>query len=415
MSRMMDPPTSHKPAATLFEQACRQALVDNNPTLPGVWQDLRQDAYVHFERLGLPSYRQEAWKYTDLRAVLQTAYQPVSTTDTSMFEVHPSPTCGVWVMSLKEAWQDPAMADRLVNLLRPSLTELDDAFAMLALALATDGLVIHAPKGACTEGVLDIGLRFPLLENAAHHALVVLLVDDNAELHMRVKTQSQPGGNRLLNVLTVADVASHARFHSLSEQHQQAGTTQLDMTLLHMATAATVHQTVLDTNGYVSRHAVSAHLDGEQANLTANVLSLLHGESAVHHHTAVHHHAPDATSQQLIKGIVDDAARLDFAGTIFVDPHAQGTNAAQLNKHLMLSDRAKVYTRPQLRIDADDVKCTHGASIGQLDEEALFYLISRGLSPRQARQLLTDGFSADVLNQLPRGLCVVSRLKPTDH
>ena len=408
MSRMMEPPTSQAAASTVFEQACRDAMVAHNPSLPSVWQDLRQDAFVHFERLGLPTHRNEAWKYNDLRPLAGSAYQPLLTEGTA-FEVYPSPSCGVWTMSLKEAWGDADMAPRLLNVLRPLLTRLDDPFALLALATATDGLVIHSPKGTCTEGVLDIHLRLPLAEQKAHHGLIVLLVDEEAELHIRLKTQSQPGGNRLLNLLTVADVARNGRINSLQEQQQQAGVFQLDMTLLEMAEGAVVHQTVLDTNGDNSRHALEAHLNGEHASVTANVLSVLNGNSVAHHHSAVYHHAPHATSSQLVKGIVDGNAKLDFAGTIFVDPHAQGTNASQLNKHLMLSDSAKIYTRPQLRIDADDVKCSHGASIGQLDEDALFYLVSRGLSPRQARQVLTDGFSSDVLNQLPKGLCVVAR------
>jgi Fe-S cluster assembly protein SufD len=406
MSRMMEPPTSQ--ASTVFEQACREAMVAHNPCLPHVWQDLRQDAYVHFERIGLPNHRQEAWKYNDLRQLANTAFQALVTEGTA-FDVHPSPSCGVWTMSLQEAWADAAMAPRLLAALRPQLTRLNDPFALLAMAMATDGLVIHAPKGTCTEGVLDLTLRLPLADNKAHHALIMMLVDEEAELHVRLKTQSQPGGLRLLNLLTLADVASHGRINSLYQQQQGSGVIQLDYTLLDIAEAAVVHQTVLDTHGTTSRHALEAHLNGEHASVTANVLSMLGGDSVAHHHTAVYHQAPHTTSNQLVKGIVDGQARLDFAGTIFVDQLAQGTNASQLNKHLMLSDQAKVYTRPQLRIDADDVKCSHGASIGQLDEEALFYLVSRGLTPRQARQVMTDGFSADVLNQLPKGLCVVTR------
>jgi Fe-S cluster assembly protein SufD len=436
MNRVLEPGFIQNDPQTPLSTACRVALQANNAALPSQWQDLRQDAYIQFERKGMPTNKNEAWKYVNLRSLMDTPWQ---TLDADLLAPHGN-NCGVWMLTLAEAWADPAMAERLALTIRKQLPQLTDPFALLSLALGTRGWVIHAPAKACHEGVLDLTLHLPLARPVAatpdkaetlgkadahllgqqtaymHHALVIVLVDEGAEINVRLSTTSQPDVTpRLLNIGVLVDVAAGGVLHGLNQQRHQQHTTpdapviQLDTVIMQQAPDSTVHWTTLDNNGGQTRHYVHSHLNGANAAVTANALGILHHTSVVHHHTVVEHHTPHTTSSQLVKGIVDDNALMDFGGTIVVDPHAQKTNASQQNRHLMLSESAKVFARPQLRIDADDVKCSHGASIGQIDEEALFYLVSRGLSAHQARQILTDGFGAEVLNQLPKGLCFVAR------
>jgi Fe-S cluster assembly protein SufD len=419
MNRMIDPLTSQAEPATAFEQSCRTAFTLPESPRPVAWQDVRQDAYVQFERLGLPTPKHEDWKYAQLRGLFNAPLVPLPLIDGQhLLQTH-TPGCGLWVMPLAEAWADATLAPRLVNVLRPLLTTLQDPFALLALALATQGLVVHAPKGAGTEGVLDLTLHMPLQANAAFHGVIVVLADEQSNVRLRLKTTSQStevaeakdttSSTQLINLLTVAEVGAHAQFYGLHQQQIGQQTHLINAMVLHLASHAHAHFTTLDEGKGWARHNLMGHLNGSQAELTANALALANGQSHTHYVTHVHHHTSNAVSRQLVKGIVADQAHVDFAGTIWVDPNAHGTQAEQNNRHLVLSNQAKVTTRPQLRIDADDVRCTHGASIGQLDEESLFYLVSRGLTPQVAKAVLTEGFGAEVLQALPAGLCYVPR------
>jgi Fe-S cluster assembly protein SufD len=143
-----------------------------------------------------------------------------------------------------------------------------------------------------------------------------------------------------------------------------------------------------------------AELGGEGGECTLNGLYLVNGNRLIDNHTTIHHAQPHCNSHELYKGILDDQARAVFNGKIIVAPDAQKTDAKQTNKALLLSEHAQINTKPELEIFADDVRCTHGATIGQLDADALFYLRARGLGEEQARRLLVHAFASDLLNRI---------------
>jgi len=150
----------------------------------------------------------------------------------------------------------------------------------------------------------------------------------------------------------------------------------------------------------LARHDIRSELDGEGSDVTLNGLYIVKDSQHVDHHTAVDHRVPHCTSRELYKGVLDDESSGVFNGRVIVRPDAQKTDSKQSNKNLLLSKDALVNTNPQLEINADDVKCAHGATIGQLDPEALFYLRSRGIPQPDARKILTEGFVADVTDRI---------------
>ncbi|MBI5415840.1 MAG: SufD family Fe-S cluster assembly protein, partial [Candidatus Omnitrophica bacterium] len=152
--------------------------------------------------------------------------------------------------------------------------------------------------------------------------------------------------------------------------------------------------------GAIARNNLDVVLEGEGAGAVLNGLYSVYREQLVDNHTSVDHRVPNATSNQLYKGVLNDAARAVFNGKIFVRPAAQKTNSYQLNKNLLLGKDCRVDTKPQLEIFADDVKCTHGATIGQLDEDELFYLQARGISRKEAVRILTQGFVDDLIGKI---------------
>jgi Fe-S cluster assembly protein SufD len=157
----------------------------------------------------------------------------------------------------------------------------------------------------------------------------------------------------------------------------------------------------LALGGALSRSDISVILEGEKADCNLNGLYIADGNRLTDHHTFIHHKYPECTSHELFKGILDDQARGVYSGKVYVDAVAQKTDSKQTNRNLMLSESATIDTKPQLEIFADDVKCTHGAAVGGLNEQIIFYLKSRGVGPETARAIVTVGFAAEVTEKIP--------------
>lgn len=417
-----------------------EAFADALPPLvpePDWLSALRAQAQARFGSVGMPSRRNEAWRYVDLRALLQTPFEPAPAPHTldaahlddllaphRLDDAEPlrltfvngqffpgassSPdalaeTPGLTLTTLHAVLRDPqALAPEMLAHLQASLfADLgleDDAFALLNalqgrdaaivmladdVALARPVQVLFAQSGspdqpqlACQRAVLVLGAR-------AQATVSLQFVGDdatpywaNSALHCVCDENS-----RLDLVLSQADGANGAGF--LATRATLAKNSHLALTTTTFS-------------GQLVRHAFTARLQGEGAHLELNGLNALRGETRAHQRAVIVHQAPNARSVQTFKCILDGQSRADFDGVIVVGRHAIGTDATQLNKNLLLSDNAQALTRPQLRIDADDVKCAHGATVAQLEPDELFYLASRGLPPHVAQCLLTFGFAEDI-------------------
>jgi Fe-S cluster assembly protein SufD len=190
-------------------------------------------------------------------------------------------------------------------------------------------------------------------------------------------------------------VVDHYKLQRESKQAYHMATMQF-----HQDRGANLSNYSISLGGGLVRNDINAVMDGDGGECTLNGLYVVRGEQHVDHHTVIDHAKPHCNSRELYKGILDEHSRAVFNGRVIVRPDAQKSNARQTNRNLLLSDNALVNTNPQLEINADDVKCAHGATIGQLDADALFYLRARGIDEETARTLLIHGFLSDVSSQL---------------
>ncbi|HKP32911.1 MAG TPA: Fe-S cluster assembly protein SufD, partial [Chitinophagaceae bacterium] len=179
-----------------------------------------------------------------------------------------------------------------------------------------------------------------------------------------------------------------------------AHTNQVSTTHFRQIGKSILHTVTISLNGGIVRNNLNIALEAEHSEANLHGLYFLKGNTHVDNHTVVDNVKPHCLSNELYKGVIDDNGTAVFNGKIFVEPQAQKTNAFQSNKNILLSDEATVNTKPQLEIFADDVKCSHGCTVGQLDEEGLFYLRSRGISEKIARSLLVHAFAIDILEHI---------------
>ena len=382
---------------------------------PAEWVELRSAAASRIEGHELPTTRQEGWKYTDLKALanLTLAPAPKATVDMSGHLLSemlgarqvfvngyhaPHASCisavpaGVRFLPLSLASE----ACKALGTLGDDPTR--SFFEDLNTARFTDGAVILVPKNLRVS--LPLHLLF-VTEAAAPVAVfprVFILLERGAELEL---VEEHLGEGTYLSCPVVeirvgeGAILRHERVQRDSPQSFHLGTLRAEV-----AKGGQYHSRTLSFGARLSRQEPWVRL-GEGAETTLDGLALLDHDQVADTHSFTDHAEPHAISRQLHKCIVDGRARAIFNGQVRVAPGAQGTDARQQSRNLLLSDSARVDTKPQLEIYADDVKCTHGAAVGQLDPEELFYLQSRGLNADDARNLLTYGFAADVLSHIP--------------
>ena len=215
-----------------------------------------------------------------------------------------------------------------------------------------------------------------------------------------VRDASFSGAATFTNALTIVNVAEGAMIDHVKLQREAPTAFHLAAMFARLDRGATFTSHALTLGGRIARNDISATLAGEGAECTLDGLYVAEGDSLVDTHTNIDHAMPHCPSHELYKGILAGRARAVFNGKIIVRQDAQKTNAKQTNKALLLSDDAQVNTKPQLEIFADDVKCTHGAAIGQLDEDALFYMQARGIALADARNLMIHAFAGEVLDSV---------------
>jgi Fe-S cluster assembly protein SufD len=211
---------------------------------------------------------------------------------------------------------------------------------------------------------------------------------------------SPDDGVYLTNAIVDVRLGSGARIEHYKVQRESPNAFHVATTSADLGPNATYDATTINFGAALSRHDIDVRMDHEGAECSVDGLYMIDGNQHTDTHSIIDHRQPRCRSQQLYKGILDGKSRAVFNGKVFVRHGAQQTDARQTNKNLLLSKEARVDTKPQLEIFADDVKCTHGAAIGQLEEDELFYLESRGIRPELARNLLTYGFAEEVIEKI---------------
>jgi Fe-S cluster assembly protein SufD len=389
---------------------------------------LRTAAIQAFERLGFPTTKHEEWKYTSLHKLVSAGYapafRPVQTAisgDTESFynKVLPRGLRGTVIVLVNGHFDAtlstvPAGAV-VVNSLRQALAAgdagvlahyghiaeaQDRALVALNTAIATDGVSIRIPKNTVAEQPIVV-VHLACGDQVVAHGRTLIQVEAHAAAKVVELWHNWDGGSVWENHVSEIVLGDGAQLELVSVQNEVGESFSLThFAQVHQAANSTFRSAVMSGSGHLIRNDLQALHLGQNCTTYLNGLTLLDGESHVDHHTLVDHAQPHCYSNETYKSVLDGHSTCVFNGKVMVRPDAQKTNAFQSNKTLLLSEGATVNTKPQLEIFADDVKCSHGATTGQLDETALFYMRSRGLSAGKARALLTYAFGAEVLEQI---------------
>jgi Fe-S cluster assembly protein SufD len=347
-----------------------------------LWLATRRAAAMdRYTALGLPTAKDEAWRFTALRAL--TAPTASGKGRLTLSVAPDGVTFTPLSMLLREA------PDRLEALL--ALPDGADALSALNLAMFSDGYVLEVAPGVSVETPLEI---FHDNHGGAVHTRALVLLGAGASATLVEHTT----GSGWTNSVTHAVLAPGARLHHAKLQAQTVESVHLSALTVTLGEDADHESVILTLGAGVSREAVTAILAGERATVSLRGAYLLGGQQEASFVPEVLHLTRHGTSRQLVKGVLGGTAHGVFLGHIGVPEGADGINASQTNRNILLSPGARVDTRPRLEILADDVKCSHGATVGDLDEAALFYLQSRGLKPAVARRMLIEAFAADIVD-----------------
>lgn len=396
-------------------------LERNRASAPAWLSNLRANAIAQFERLGFPTTRHEEWKYTNVAPLLKHSFRSINTVPRAITRLdeftYPESrqsqlvfVNGMFAKELSNLSAIPSgvtisnFADTDQKLLSQYLaTQIDyhnDAFSALNTACAEDGAFILIPRGKVVEA--PIHLLFLATEaTTISHPRVVLVAEEGAlatiiESYVALNDDAVYFTNAVTEVIVHQDAnITHYRLQSESTSAFHIATTQVQQD-----SKSTYASYAISVGGDIARQTLNVKLEGEHVESTIDGLYVVTGKQHCDNHTTIDHAKPRCNSYQLYKGILDEKSRAVFSGKIFVQKGALLTDAKQLNKNLLLSANAHIDTKPQLEIFADDVKCAHGATVGQLEDDELFYLRSRGLKTETARALLTFGFAEDVISKI---------------
>lgn len=351
----------------------------------------RSSAFARFLERGFPTTREEEWKFTPVGPIASVEWRRGAKMSSEV--IFGKTTSELTISPLTEA-----LATQTLD--TPSLRS-DHPFVLLNTAFFEDGLFIHvAPRTVIEE---PIEIRFvaqPGAEPSMATPRLVIVVGEQAQVSV-IERYESAGGEILANAVTEVILGPGAVVNHVKVQQEAASVFHMASTFVHLHRASTFTSQAITFGGRISRNDITATLAGEGAEATLNGLYIADGETLVDTHTTIDHAQPHCPSHEVYKGILAGKAKAVFNGKIIVRPDAQKTDAKQTNKALLLSDDAVINTKPQLEIFADDVKCTHGAAIGQLDEDQMFYLRARGISASDARNILIHAFASDVLNGIP--------------
>lgn len=382
-------------------------------------EEQRQMAWSAFERLGLPTTRHEEYKYTPITRELEKIKSWSSSTQTNL-ESSVVAGLGIPQITGQRVVLVNGKLDAVLSSIKPdsgysvrSLATANpeslgtihdftkDAFGALNTATWTDGVYLHVSQGvAVPEPITILHLQDAREGNTMAHTRLFVHVEAGGEATVIHQTHTLGNHHAFHTVVDEVVIGNGGRFNYYKLQNDAGKSLEVWNSTIRQADDSHVDTFTLTAGGEVVRNNFQIEINGERCESHFHGLYLLHGRTLADNHTVVDHQKPNSFSNELYKGILDDRSKGVFNGKIFVRPHAQKTNAYQSNRNMLLSDAASVNTKPQLEIWADDVKCSHGCTTGQLDEEALFYLRSRGLANETAKAMLLYAFAAETMDTI---------------
>ena len=377
---------------------------------------LREHAQSEFARAGYPSTRDEDWKFTNVSPIAEAPFAAAPAAEPSRKAIEPFLFDGAVRNQLVIVNGRVSSALSTISALPKGVTidQSNDAIAAAASATSTlpfvaqntalfeQAVVISiAPATVVDEPIHVLFINAPGGERSIAATRLLVAVGEHAQVTLIESYAGLTGkGVGFTNAVTDFVVSPSAVIHHLKVQREVETAFHVAATFVHLGRSATFSSQSFTLGGRLVRNDIFATLDGEGAECTLNGLYLAGGDTLVDNHTSIDHAKPHCPSHEVYKGILSGKAKAVFNGKIVVREDAQKTDAKQTNKALLLSDDATINTKPQLEIFADDVKCTHGAAIGQLDDDAMFYMRARGIAERDARDILIHAFAGEILNHI---------------
>ncbi|MEM9673867.1 MAG: Fe-S cluster assembly protein SufD [Bacteroidota bacterium] len=395
------------------------------------WHQRRRAALSDFEKLGFPSKKNEEYKYTPIGRALEREFSEVNLANTSFNtdlvqellasvipadvqanqlvfvngEYQPSlskvisSSEEVTIVPLSEAYQKHGQVIDQYFSQQPSFQP--DSFASLNTAIAQEGVMVHVPKNVLVETPI---LTYFISDTSTGVSVAsprnLYVAETGSKFSVVESFYTVGGAASYQNVVSEIWVQPNASVHYTKLQPESAQAYHTGTTEVYQARDSRFTAVTVSLQGGMLRNNLNIVLDDENCESHMYGLYMLDEKSHVDNHTAVDHRKPNSFSNELYKGIMDDNSKGVFNGKIYVRQDAQKTNAFQSNANILLTDDASIDTKPQLEIWADDVKCSHGATTGQIDEEQLFYLRTRGMSKEQATAILLRAFAGDVLENI---------------
>jgi Fe-S cluster assembly protein SufD len=387
--------------------------------------NMRTEAIKRFETKGFPVKKDEAWKYTSLGKVLKHDFsvfpklestieykdvQPYFINDIDSYKIvfvdgkyasHLSETThdGIDICLMSAALTKPKYRLVIENYFnkiaeKDSITSLNTAFSI-------EGAYIHITKNKLVEKPIQI-IHFSTGNEAALllQPRNLIVVDENAHVQIIERHQSLTDNPTLTNCVTEIFADKRGIVDYYKVQNDKENASLIDSTFIDQKRDSHVSVHTFSFGGKLTRNNLNFYQNGEYIDSTLNGVTIIGNKQHVDHNTLVHHIEPNCESHQDYKGIFSDSSIGVFNGKVLVNKEAQKTNAFQSNNNLLVNDKASINTKPQLEIFADDVKCSHGCTIGQLDENALFYLRARGIPEKEATALLMYAFANNVLESV---------------
>lgn len=388
--------------------------------------DIRKNALSQLETMDFPTQRDEEWKYTNVSPILKNDFIPALASKSVVgdvdinkyllggFEYHllvfvngrfneelsdigelPN---GCYVNSLAKAvTEKPELVEQHIG----KLSSIDNAFNALNTTYIYDGLFVHVPDGKIIEKPIQVlNLSGSEDEAVMTNPRNVIAVGKNAQVSIIANYRGLFNSTYFNNVVNEISVDRDAVVDLYKIQHENDNAYHINKTVIDQKETSVFSHYAMSFGGGLVRNDLQSKLDGENIETNYWGLYLANDSKHIDNHTFVDHAKPNCVSNELYKGILDDKSRGVFSGKILVRQDAQQTNAYQSNKTVLLSDDATIDTKPQLEIYADDVKCSHGATVGHLDDEAHFYIVSRGISEEFAKSMLIRAFAYDVIEKV---------------
>lgn len=389
---------------------------------------IEQSAFNAFNKLGIPTVKHEEWKYTRISSLFNKDYEftpgkintIISSNDLKPFLLPEHEQANVLVF-VNGSWSEGLSLIRSAGLsimlmekaaegdhkeiiskhLGNSNKYVKDGIHALNTAFAQEGLFINIAKGKIIEHPVYIyHITDARSSNILSQPRSFIHVEEGAQVQLTETYATIGIAESFTNQVMEMIIEKDALVEYYKIQNDGLQTNQVSTTHFRQVGKSVLHAVTISLNGGIVRNNLNIAMEADHSEAHLYGLYLLKGHTHVDNHTVVDNVSPHCQSNELYKGIIDDSATAVFNGKIFVQQLAQKTNAFQSNKNILLSDSATVNTKPQLEIFADDVKCSHGCTVGQLDEEGMFYLRSRGISQKMARSLLVHAFAVDIIDHI---------------